>query len=68
MQRSKRLSNQCDVKSPNEKGILNILSKSQAAELCLPKCTLVPLGTGWRGREGAVGGRGRRLKKADFCV
>lgn len=52
MQRSKRLSNQFDVKNPDEKGVLSTLSKSQDDELHLLKCTLVPSGTGRRGREG----------------
>lgn len=52
MQRLKRLSNQFDVKNPDEKKVLNNLSKSQDDELHLPKCTLVPLGIGWRGGEG----------------
>lgn len=68
MQRSKRLSNQFDVKNPNEKGILNFLSMSQSDVLHLPKCTLVPSGAGWRGREGAAGEKGMRLKESDSCV
>lgn len=69
MQGSKHLSNQFDVKNPDEKGVLNTLSKSQDDELHLPKCTLVPSGTGQRGREGISGrnGGGGRRKLSPVC-
>lgn len=69
MQGSKRLSNQFDVKNPDEKGVLNTLSKSQDDELHLPKCTLVPSGTGWRGREGMRGRKGEEAEGSQVpCV
>lgn len=57
------------MKNPNEKVVLNTLSESQNDELHLPKCTSVPLGTGWRGREGISGKKGEEAEGSRvLCV